>query len=878
MTNADKNMINNKSQRNRDGRINFGGSRTEKRPHQDRQHNRIQMNYNERNVSNEAGDKNLYENQRMTHAIVSLVGCTVQVLVKSGNVHEGILLTCSKSGDTVLVLACEKKDDITNKSTKESVTEKLIIKAEELVMINAKNVDLDYALKDSFTDASISKYNREVKDTEMRPLQPWESDGGDEITLEAEGVKLPNGWDAAEMFHTNATQFNVKSSYDESLEQYTTKLNKGNTEEYRRREEEAQRIAAEIVGCDQHRHDLELDNGDCDEEMAFSAVRRPSEPQSTGTNMPGKHVPTNKRSNVGDGNTSKQPRGGNVQSKFRRSPPNLHQMSSSQSIAVNGGCESPPSPHQSLSSPSVTNVVNGGSRSHPNLHQTSSSDRKQECEIKFLDDVQYDGNVDKADSCLISEANMIDKQMDNTAVNPGQELNAPLSEERHSENRYTQSSSAVTSAVEHQHEEPQHESSATKLATHSTLNPNAKVFSPKDFQQQSTQQILSPPCPQTSSTSMQHLMMNMHTQPVFPGPMQQFMPAPAVVFNGNMTQPPKQYTMIPKRAVVSVMRPEYAAQSMVQAATGQPLLAQNTQPTGLIYYQSPQQPSGYQMMPVPPPLGQNFFSPSTMQGVTPPSSMQSGGAGMDQNCAARQLFLPSQQGPMAAYLPQASHFASHPGHLTRVMPNNYNNQQLSPQTSQPMPANAVRHNYRAPSPVYTQSINQQPMNPGTYPQPSVTPQSHPGYPQVSASSPHNQTSPHNVPMYSHPSMGHPPMQQQGLSGALPFSMPLQSGIPTSIAYGVNPHTQHSAHFPHLYMMPPHPSASRPINPPHIHSSHQFPANPMAGPRFMPPQMTTQVVGGPGVPRPSYGQGSQPPNQMQFVPQDGHRGSSFQPSQ
>jgi len=32
---------------------------------------------------------------------------------------------------------------------------------------------------------------------------------------------LQNGWDVNEMFHTNAERFNVQSSYDETMAQYT---------------------------------------------------------------------------------------------------------------------------------------------------------------------------------------------------------------------------------------------------------------------------------------------------------------------------------------------------------------------------------------------------------------------------------------------------------------------------------------------------------------------------------------------------------------------------------------------------------------------------------------------------------------------------------
>ena len=42
---------------------------------------------------------------------------------------------------------------------------------------------------DSFTDTGISKFNGELKEKEMKELQPWDSEGGDEISLDGTGDK-----------------------------------------------------------------------------------------------------------------------------------------------------------------------------------------------------------------------------------------------------------------------------------------------------------------------------------------------------------------------------------------------------------------------------------------------------------------------------------------------------------------------------------------------------------------------------------------------------------------------------------------------------------------------------------------------------------------
>ena len=55
-----------------------------------------------------------------------------------------------------------------------------------------------------------------------------------------------NGWDANEMFRENAEKYGVQSSYDPTLKDYTTPLAKDNSEEFKRREQLAERLAKEI--------------------------------------------------------------------------------------------------------------------------------------------------------------------------------------------------------------------------------------------------------------------------------------------------------------------------------------------------------------------------------------------------------------------------------------------------------------------------------------------------------------------------------------------------------------------------------------------------------------------------------------------------------
>ena len=141
---------------------------------------------------------------------------------------------------------------------------------------------------------------------------------------------LQNGWDPNEMFKTNAERFDVKSSYDPSLSQYTwgnfslfyiimsdydltwtwavnfpfsrgqfsrpkrwlaylfllyslifssgrTPLKQENTLEYKKREAHAAKLAQEIERSESYKHRIALEVGDGDEEEKFSAVVRPGD-------------------------------------------------------------------------------------------------------------------------------------------------------------------------------------------------------------------------------------------------------------------------------------------------------------------------------------------------------------------------------------------------------------------------------------------------------------------------------------------------------------------------------------------------------------------------------------------------------------------------
>lgn len=168
----------------------------------------------------------------------------------------------------------------------DTVQDNLIIKLSDIVTIEAKDVDLEYPTRDTFqTDTAIaSRLNGQFRHGE-KELEPW-NDCSDsingEISLELD--TKTNGWDANEMFSLNEKEHGIKTTFKDNLESYTVQLDRKDTMDFRKQEQEAERIANEIENNPQTKERLDLENGD--EEAVFAAVVRPSDDQnSTNSNM-----------------------------------------------------------------------------------------------------------------------------------------------------------------------------------------------------------------------------------------------------------------------------------------------------------------------------------------------------------------------------------------------------------------------------------------------------------------------------------------------------------------------------------------------------------------------------------------------------------------
>ncbi|XP_028670555.2 LOW QUALITY PROTEIN: ataxin-2-like [Erpetoichthys calabaricus] len=218
----------------------------------------------------------VYNNSRMLHFLTAVVGSTCDIRVKNGSIYEGIFKTLSSKCELAVDAVHKKSLDQISGGTppkREEIIDTMIFKPSDLVTMHFKNVDLNYATKDKFTDSAISssKVNGEHKE---KVLQRWEGgdSNGESYDLDSDTA---NGWDPNEMFRYNEENYGIKSTYDASLSLYTVPLEKGNSEQYRQREARAEKLASEIEASPQYRQRISMENdeGRSEEDKYSSVVR-----------------------------------------------------------------------------------------------------------------------------------------------------------------------------------------------------------------------------------------------------------------------------------------------------------------------------------------------------------------------------------------------------------------------------------------------------------------------------------------------------------------------------------------------------------------------------------------------------------------------------
>ncbi|XP_073806982.1 ataxin-2 isoform X24 [Danio rerio] len=235
----------------------------------------------------------VYANMRMVHVLTSVVGTKCELKVKNGLIYEGVFKTYGPECDIVLDAAHRKSVEPNAGPRREDIVESIIFKSSDVVVVHFKDVDLNYAKKDNFTDSAVSaRVNGEHKE---KDLEPW--DGGEQHisgSMESLDTDLSNGWDPDEMFKYNEETYGVKSTYDSSLSSYTVPLERDNSEEFLKREARASQLAEEIEASATYKARVALENDDRSEEEKYTAVVR-GERELHSLNRENKYIPPSQR-------------------------------------------------------------------------------------------------------------------------------------------------------------------------------------------------------------------------------------------------------------------------------------------------------------------------------------------------------------------------------------------------------------------------------------------------------------------------------------------------------------------------------------------------------------------------------------------------------
>ncbi|TRY88021.1 hypothetical protein DNTS_028273 [Danionella cerebrum] len=223
----------------------------------------------------------------------STAGTKCELKVKNGLVYEGVFKTYGPECDLVLDAAHRKNTEPNVGPCREDIVESIIFKSSDVVVVHFKDVDLNYAKKDNFTDSAVSaRLNGEHKEKE---LEPW--DGGEQHisgSMESLDTDMSNGWDPDEMFKYNEETYGVKSTYDNTLSSYTVPLERDNTEEFLKREARASQLADEIEASSTYKARVALENDERSEEEKYTAVVR-GERELHSLNRENKYIPPSQR-------------------------------------------------------------------------------------------------------------------------------------------------------------------------------------------------------------------------------------------------------------------------------------------------------------------------------------------------------------------------------------------------------------------------------------------------------------------------------------------------------------------------------------------------------------------------------------------------------
>ncbi|XP_043199359.1 basic proline-rich protein-like isoform X1 [Amphibalanus amphitrite] len=249
----------------------------------------------------------VYADPKYAHALSSVIGCTVQVLTTAHQRFEGVLVSVSSENDAALGMVNLVDEADPKRIDPKEVKDKLIFKTDKIVTMTVRNVDLDYAAKSGFQTDSAIQSKTNGAPAAPKELQPWVADVAPSEKLVTLGSA--NGWDPHDMFTLNERKYGVRSTYDQSLQGYTTQLEQTSHDQ----EAHAKRIADEIERSSTSRHRADMENGD--EETTFAAVVRPGGDRGDRGERGDRYVPPARRQ------PSREPPAGPRQSGPRGPPP-----------------------------------------------------------------------------------------------------------------------------------------------------------------------------------------------------------------------------------------------------------------------------------------------------------------------------------------------------------------------------------------------------------------------------------------------------------------------------------------------------------------------------------------------------------------------------
>ncbi|KAG4303343.1 hypothetical protein PCK1_000307 [Pneumocystis canis] len=188
---------------------------------------------------------------RMLFLIINIIGRIISVSLKNGIRYKGILGSVNVDSDMGLVLKMAMPMDSTlpNVSTQTNglqhrIIDELIILPCDLMQIQVEHVNFDEIAQQEQkfqTDSEITG-KVEFKEKELHKWIPSNNDMTEFKPLE-DSTQLVSDGEVWDQFAANEMLFGVKSEFDEDF--YTTKVDKSHPL-YKRREEEASRIAQEI--------------------------------------------------------------------------------------------------------------------------------------------------------------------------------------------------------------------------------------------------------------------------------------------------------------------------------------------------------------------------------------------------------------------------------------------------------------------------------------------------------------------------------------------------------------------------------------------------------------------------------------------------------